>query len=109
MCTLGNLTCARADALAVGASYPTITVTVSVAVNAAASVTNSATVSGGGEVNTTNDTANDTTTIIQLADLTLTKTHVGNFIEGQIGTYTVTVSNVGQGPTSGTVTVSDTL
>src|SRR2546430_268499 len=40
----------------------------------------------------------------------MTKTHTGNFTQGQIGaTYTLTVSNGGAGPTSGTVTVTDTL
>ena len=43
-------------------------------------------------------------------DLTITKTHTGNFSRNQTGaTYTITVSNVGFGPTSGTVTVTDTL
>lgn len=40
-------TCTRTDALSVGKSYPTITVTVNVAANAPSSVTNSVTVSGG--------------------------------------------------------------
>jgi uncharacterized repeat protein (TIGR01451 family) len=57
------ITCTRSDALAAGSSYPSITLTVSVAPNAAASVTNTATVSGGGEVNTSNDTATDVTAI----------------------------------------------
>lgn len=50
--------CTRSDALAAGTSYPVITVTVNVAANAAASVTNSASVSGGGSptANTTNPT-----------------------------------------------------
>jgi kumamolisin len=61
--TLGTLTCTRTDTLAPAASYPPINVTVSVANNAAASVTNTATVSGGGETNTGNDTASDPTTI----------------------------------------------
>jgi uncharacterized protein (TIGR03437 family) len=41
---------------------------------------------------------------------TISKTHTGNFATGQNGaTYTVTVSNgAGGGPTSGTVTVTDT-
>src|SRR5436309_1850614 len=40
----------------------------------------------------------------------MTKTHTGNFKQGQIGaTYTLNVSNGGAGPTSGTVTVTDTL
>ncbi len=43
-------------------------------------------------------------------DLTITKSHVGNFTQGQIGaTYTLTVGNSGGAPTSGTVTVTDTL
>jgi hypothetical protein len=62
-CTLGTLTCTRSDALAAGSSYPVISLAVNVANNAAASVTNMATVSGGGETNTANDTANDATTV----------------------------------------------
>jgi uncharacterized repeat protein (TIGR01451 family) len=109
-CTLGTLTCTRGDVLAGGASYPLITLTVNVANNAPASVTNSATVSGGGDVNAGNNTANDPTNITPVADLTIAKSHAGNLIQGQTGaTYTITVSNAGPGPTSGTVTVVDTL
>ena len=61
---LGTLTCTRSDALAAGASYPVITLTVNVANNAAASVTNPLRVSGGGQTNTANDTATDPTTSI---------------------------------------------
>jgi uncharacterized repeat protein (TIGR01451 family) len=43
-------------------------------------------------------------------DLTLTKTHTTAFFQGQTGaTYTLTVNNIGSGPTSGAVTLSDTL
>ncbi len=109
-CVLGTLTCTRSDALAAGSSYPVITLTVTVANNAPASVTNSASVSGGGQTNTGNDTANDPTTINQLPDLTITKTHVGNFTQGQVGaTYSITAANSGSAATSGTVTVTDTL
>ena len=55
----GGTTCTRSDALLGNAAYPPITVTVNVANNAPATVTNRATVSGGGEVNTTNDTVDD--------------------------------------------------
>src|SRR5438270_472760 len=48
-CTLSTLTCTRSDALAAGGTYPSITLTVNVASNAPASVTNTATISGGGE------------------------------------------------------------
>jgi len=58
-CVLATRTCTRSDALAAGASYPVITITVSVASNAPSTVTNSATVSGGGETNVSNDTGND--------------------------------------------------
>ena len=69
---LATLTATRSDVLAAGGSYPPLTLTVNVAANAAASVTNTATVSGGGEVNTANDTASDPTTITSWPDLTVT-------------------------------------
>jgi hypothetical protein len=65
-CVLGTLTCTRSDVLAASASYPAIALTVSVAANAPATVTNTAAVSGGGELNTANDTATDVTTIVPL-------------------------------------------
>lgn len=109
-CVLGTLTCTRTTVLTAGSSYPAITLTVNVAANAPASVTNSVSVSGGGQTNTANDTATDPTTITQLQDLTIAKTHTGNFTQGQTGaTYTITATNSGGLPTSGTVTVTDTL
>jgi hypothetical protein len=117
-CTLATLTCTRGDALAAGGAYPAVTVTVNVAANAPASVTNTATVSGGGELNTANDTANDPTTITPTStgpppgnpDLTLSKSHAGSFTQGDTGrTYTVIASNGGGGPTVGTVSVVDSL
>src|SRR2546423_88485 len=97
-CTLATLTCTRSDALAAGASYAAITVTVDVATSAPTSVSNSATVSGGGEMNTANDTATDPTVISPAGapDLTITKTHAGNFTQGQTGaSYALTASNTG--------------
>ncbi len=43
------------------------------------------------------------------ADLSLTKTHTGNFIPGNNGNYTLTVRNGGPGTTAGTITLTDTL
>ena len=111
-CTLSTLTCTRSDALAAPGSYPAITLTVNVAANAPASVTNTATVSGGGDATPTNNTASDVTTISPAGspNLTISKSHAGNFTQGQTGaTYSLAVSNAGTGPTSGTVTVTDTL
>ncbi len=62
-CTVATSTCTRSDALGNGASYPAITLTVNVASNAPSSLVNSATVSGGGESDTSNDTAIDPTTV----------------------------------------------
>jgi uncharacterized repeat protein (TIGR01451 family) len=60
----GSTTCTRSDALGGGAIYSPITVTVSVPSGAPPSVTNQATVSGGGSPQAT---AMDPTTIVSLA------------------------------------------
>ena len=63
-CTVGApTTCTRSDVLAAGASYPAITLTVDVSSQAVTPLTNSVIVSGGGEINTTNNTATDSTII----------------------------------------------
>jgi len=49
-------------------------------------------------------------TYLVAPDLTIAKTHAGNFRQGETGAqYTITVTNGGGGFTSGTATVSDTL
>jgi len=59
-----TLNCTRSDSLAgSGATYPDITLTVDVACNAPASVTNTATVSGGNDASPGNNTSNDATTV----------------------------------------------
>src|SRR5262245_17264271 len=58
-----TVTATRSDILAAGNTYPPLIVTVAVADDAPASVTNTATVSGGGEVNTENNSDDDPTTI----------------------------------------------
>jgi hypothetical protein len=68
---LGNATATRSDSLSVGSSYPILTVTVTVATNAPGSVTNFVTVAGGGQSNTANDTASDSTTIVALTPIQL--------------------------------------
>jgi len=50
------------------------------------------------------------TVVSAVPTLTITKSHNDPFAQSQQGaTYTITVSNTGSGPTSGTVTVTDTL
>jgi len=74
---------------------------------------------GGNQVNTTGavsssngrtgNTASASVTVL-VPDLTIAKSHVGNFKQGLTGaSYTITVSNAGTVPTLGSVTVTDTL
>lgn len=58
-----TLNCTRSDVLPATFAYPPITLTVDVSCSAAASVTNTATVSGGGDASPGNNTANDPTTV----------------------------------------------
>jgi uncharacterized repeat protein (TIGR01451 family) len=104
-----TVTATRNDVLANGSSYPALTLTVRVANNAPASVTNTASVAGGGEVNTANDTVSDVTTIAHLPDLTIAMSHSGNFNAASTGTYTIAVSNIGEVATTGQVMVIDML
>jgi CSLREA domain-containing protein/uncharacterized repeat protein (TIGR01451 family) len=66
-----TLTCTRSDVLPGGGSYPDITVSVNVANPAPPSVTNTATVSGGGEINTSNNSASDPTSFNCSPDFSL--------------------------------------
>ncbi len=81
-----------------------------VAANAAATVTNTATVAGGGDTSAGNNIAMDLTHITAVApDLTITKTHTDPFAQGGTNDpYTITVTNIGNGASSGAVTVTDT-
>ena len=58
-----TVSCTRSDALGAGSAYPAITLTVNVAANAPSMVTNTATVAGGGDVNTANNSATDPTIV----------------------------------------------
>lgn len=109
-CTLGTLTCTRSDVLNPNTSYSPITLTVNVGNNAPASVTNTVVVAGGGNQNTKTNSASDLTTIVPSPDLTVALSHSPDpFTVAQSGTYTIVVSNVGNVPTSGVVTMSDPL
>ncbi|HUI57792.1 MAG TPA: protease pro-enzyme activation domain-containing protein [Bryobacteraceae bacterium] len=103
----GN-TCVRSDSLSGGASYPPITVTVNVSAAPPSQVTNQVAVSGGGAVTAG---AGDLTLVTLPTVLTITKTHTGNFSQGQAGaTYTVTVSSpASAAPANGPVKVTDVL
>ena len=104
-----TVTCTRSDALAASAAYPAISVTVSVLPSAAGAVTNGATVAGGGELNTANDSATDPTTITSRADVGVTKTAgSATVVIGSTVTYLVTTHNAGPSDATG-VQVTDQL
>ena len=75
-------------------------------------MTNTAVVSGGGDTNSGNNTATDPTVITSPVggpDLSLLKTpSAGSVAPGQTITFTIRVMNVGDAPTSGTITVTET-
>jgi hypothetical protein len=100
-CTLATLTCTSSNVLAAGASYPAIALTINVAANAPASVTNTATVSGGGETITTDDVATDVTTILTPPTATLSA-HSLAFTNQPVNTtstaQSITVTNNGGAP-----------
>jgi uncharacterized repeat protein (TIGR01451 family) len=105
-CTLSPLQCTRGDVLFAGTSFEPITLTVNVAPNAASSVTNVATVFGGAEVNTANDSASDLTQIdaallisAQTANLTVaagntTSTTLNVNYNGSLGAVTFACSGL---------------
>jgi len=103
-------TCSRNDSLAASSAYPPIAVTVLVAPNAPPSLTNTAVVSGGGEINTSNDTANDTTTINQVPVVSFSSSSIdfGNVYLGSTNvSMKTTLSNLGNAPLSlGTIKIT---
>ena len=101
-CTLSPLQCTRGDVLFAGTSFEPITLTVNVAANAAPSVTNTATVSGGAESNSANDSASDVTQIdaaLQMSSQTASLTVAA-------GNTTSTTLNVNYKGSLGAVTFS---
>jgi uncharacterized repeat protein (TIGR01451 family) len=94
-CNIAGPSCTRTDALAAAASYPPITVTGIVAPAAPASIVNSVSVSGGGELNLANDTATDTATVTPPPDFTLTASPTTITIRaGQSAMYGLTVTSL---------------
>ena len=65
---------------------------------------------GSNDPNTGNNISNTiTTTVVAIPSLSINKSHTGNFTIGSSGIYNFTVTNGGTGPTTGTITFSDTL
>jgi len=101
----GN-TCTSSDVINPNSSYQPITVTATVSGTAGSSLTNQASVSGGGSAAAS---ASDTATVV-LPSWSISMSHAGDFSLAQYGaTYTVTVTNSAAGaPTNATgVTVTE--
>lgn len=97
-CTLSPLQCTRGDTLFAGTSFEDITLTADVANSAPASFTASATVSGGGESNTANDTASDLTQTVAALVLAAQTTSASVAAGGTVNTIlNITTNGSGLG------------
>ncbi|MGN9789977.1 hypothetical protein ACTMTU_02565 [Streptomyces sp. OZ13] len=106
----GGNSCVSQVVYGPGEPLPVISVIVNVLPDAPDNVINEATVSGGGSPPDADQDPTVITGEVAEPDLSITKTHAGNFTQGGTGTYTMTVSNAaGAGATEGTVTVTDIL
>jgi len=113
--TSGTVTCNSSTLIAPGATNANaITLTVLAAAAAAPQVTNTATVSGGGEPASLN--GNNTSTVTTAVcnsncpDLTVNKTlSTGSLTVGTNATYTLSVTNIGGIATTAGYTITDTL
>ena len=85
------------------------TLTVAVGIAALGTATNYATASTPGDLFLANNRIGDPTVVASIPDLQLAKRHLGAFVVGQPGTFTLTLVNVSPGPTSGAITMTDTL
>ena len=108
-CTVATATCSRGDRLANGLAYPPIVVTVKVDPAAGPTLTNRATVSGGGDINSANNTATDPTIINAVQDVTVRVkvTQSGFAFNRGTGwwTSTMTIQNTGTQTISGPIQI----
>jgi len=104
-----QLTCSRSDALAPGANYPDIVVTVAIGDDVTDEVENIATVSGGGDANLGDNTSSSTNPVSRVADMAIVKTASQEKVKiGDTFTYALKVTN--NGPSKATsVAVSDPI
>ncbi|MFN8575169.1 MAG: hypothetical protein U0132_24155 [Gemmatimonadaceae bacterium] len=108
-----NVTCTNAGPIPSG-GHSLLTIAMTIAAGAVGDRSNTATVATPGDTNIANNTSpTDTVTVtpsVAPPDLTVGKSHSGSFVVGSTNAlYTLNVTNVAGGPTTGTITVSDTL
>jgi len=91
-----TVSCVDANVLAANSFYPSITIIANVAPTAPSTITNTALVSGGGEINLSNDSATDVATVVSVADLSITNAASPDPVAaGGSITYTQIVTNNG--------------
>ncbi len=102
------VTCTDASSIGASGAAQNITLTVAVASNAPATVMNAAVAATAGSANAT---STDTVTVaaVTVPDLAITKSSSGNFAAGTNGAFVIAVNNAGTGPTTGVISVTDTL
>jgi uncharacterized repeat protein (TIGR01451 family) len=104
-----NLTCTRSDVLAVGSSYPQIVVTAMVHNPVSPTIQNTASVSGGGDSDPTDNTATDVGPGTSAADLDVTKVVDQSVVpSGGQATFSLEVHNGGPS-TAAAATLDDPL
>jgi uncharacterized repeat protein (TIGR01451 family) len=97
-CSIDALTvsCTDGTVLPGVSSYPPITINALVAQTAPSTVTNTAIVGGGGEINLTNDTSTNVASVVSVADLAITNADSPDPVAaGSNVTYTQVVTNNG--------------
>ena len=104
-----SISCSRSDALAAGATYPDIVLTVAIDSGVTGEVENTSTVSGGGDSDLSDNTSSSTNPVTNVADLALTKTASKDSVTiGENFTYALKVTN--NGPSKATsVAITDDL
>lgn len=106
--TPATVQCTRTDVLAAGDSYPPISITAQVGGLPNDNIVNTATVTGGGDGDTTNNSTTATGQTTARADVQMTKTaSTATALTGQQVTFTMRVRNAGPS-TAQDVTVTDT-
>ncbi len=104
----GTVTCTRPAGLGGGAAAPAISLRVGVTPAAVPGVEATVTATTGGDRYAANDVASDTAQVVG-PDLGIESGHDGPFRVGDSHSYLLSVTNDGTGPTTGPITVTDTL
>ena len=95
------MTCTRSNPLPGGQAYPPIVVNATVADPVPATVINTATVTGGGDVDDTNNSATDAGGAVAQADLSISKFSDQDVVPAR-GEVTFTLEAVNRGPSTAT-------